>query len=143
MQLLDGVEKAEHAFREQCRGVFVVVREAVVCGQMSSAGTQEQLRARYCLVKLGGSVDLDPLIGVNRVHLEPDALRPRSGKLGGRDATAQQQGSRRTGPGLGRPSSRREQLHRVLLQPFQRDFEAEARRVVRPHEAVANRDSAR
>ena len=56
MQLLDVVEEAEHAFREQCRGVFVVVRESVVSEKVSIAAIQEQLCALHCLVELAGDV---------------------------------------------------------------------------------------
>jgi len=54
VQLLDVVEEAEHAFREQCRGVFVVAAEAVVSEQVSIAGIREQLRTLYPLVELAG-----------------------------------------------------------------------------------------
>ncbi len=55
MQLLDVVEEVEHALREQCRGVFVVVGEAVVGEKVSIARVQEQLGALDRLVELAAT----------------------------------------------------------------------------------------
>ena len=97
------VEEAERSFREQCRGIFVVVGEAVVGEQVSIAGIQEQLRALDCLHDLagGGEVFVDPLVVLHHVDLERDALRPRAAELLGREGGAEQQGSLRARPRLG------------------------------------------
>ena len=76
------LQEHEHAFREQCRSVFVVVGEAVVSEQVSIAGIQEQLRALNRLELAGGvEVFQRPLVGLHHVDLQRDALRPRVPEL--------------------------------------------------------------
>lgn len=83
------VEDAEHALLEQRRGAYVVGRQVAVSEQVSIAGVQQQLCALGRLDKVAGNVEIalrdEQLVGVHRVDLQRDALRPRTPELGDRD----------------------------------------------------------
>jgi hypothetical protein len=91
--------------QEQRRGAFVLARQAVVSEQVLIAGVQEQLRALDRLGKIAGDVEIalrdKQLIGVHRMDLERDAVRPWTPELRGRDTGVKQQSSLRTWPRLG------------------------------------------
>jgi hypothetical protein len=57
-QLRDVVEEAEYAFREQRRGVLVIVGPAVVGEQVPIAGRLQQLCALNCLGEVAADVEI-------------------------------------------------------------------------------------
>lgn len=76
----------------------------MVSEQVLVAGIQEELGVPDRLDKLAGRVEIaagnEHLVGVQRVDLERDALRPRGAELGRRDAGVKQQRSFRARPRL-------------------------------------------
>ena len=86
-----------HALLDERRSVLVVVGEAAVGEEVPIARIQEQLGALGLLRDLAGDVGVPPLVGLPRVDLERDALRPGAAELRRGDTGMEQERSRCSG----------------------------------------------